>query len=83
MKKRILFHLILMKMLLIGTNLFGQGIQHQTITPPTPEATVFGKFGDIPVSFFTGTPNISIPIWEVNMKSLSLPISLSYHASGV
>ena len=54
-----------------------------SIMPPSPTAAALGKYGDIPVSLYTGTPTISIPIWEVKGKQVSLPISMSYHASGV
>jgi hypothetical protein len=49
----------------------------------SPTAASLGKYGDIPVSYNTGIPNISIPIYTVKAGSLSLPISLSYHASGL
>ncbi len=74
---------IMLAILLLTTNLLGQGIQHQTVIPPTPEAATLGKYGDIPVSHFTGTANVTIPIWEINEKGLKLPINLSYHASGI
>jgi hypothetical protein len=53
------------------------------IIPPSPESASLGKYGDWPVSFQSGTPNIEIPIWELKEKNLSLNISLSYHASGM
>ena len=49
----------------------------------SPTAASLGKFGDIPVSLYTGIPDISIPIYEVRGRNLSLPISLKYHASGI
>lgn len=58
-------------------------VQLNNVVPPSPTAAELGKYGDQPVSYFTGTPQISIPIFEVKGKSLSLPISLSYHASGI
>lgn len=53
------------------------------ITPPSPTAAALGKYGDIPVSLYTGVPNISIPLYEFRSKKLTVPISVSYHASGV
>lgn len=50
---------------------------------PSPNAMSLGMYGEIPVSLFTGVPDISIPIYEVKYKSLTLPISLNYHGSGV
>jgi hypothetical protein len=54
-----------------------------SIVPPSPEAAALGKYGNVPVSLYTGTPNITIPIYEVKSKDISVPINLSYHASGV
>ena len=56
-------------------------IGHVSIASPT--AASLGKYGDIPVSYHTGLPNIDVPIYTVESGSLKLPISLSYHASGL
>ena len=53
------------------------------VIPPSPEAKGLGIYGDIPVSTYTGVPNISIPIYTVKAGKLSLPITLSYHATGI
>lgn len=53
------------------------------LVPPSPNARNFLKYGDHPVSNYTGTPNIDIPIYTVQLKDISLPISLSYNASGI
>lgn len=53
------------------------------VIPPSPNAAAFQKFVEVPVSLYTGTPNISVPIYEIKMGQLSLPISLQYHASGL
>lgn len=52
------------------------------ITPPAPNAASLGKYGQISVGVATGVPDISIPLYEIKTQKLSLPISLSYHASG-
>jgi YD repeat-containing protein len=54
-----------------------------TIVPIAPEAKGIGKFGDVPVGTYTGVPDISIPIYTVKAGKLSLPITLSYHATGI
>lgn len=51
--------------------------------PQSPNVAGLGKYGDYQVSHFTGIPDISIPIFEAKSGSLSVPIVLSYHASGV
>lgn len=52
------------------------------ILPPSPQAAALAKYADIPVSLYSGTPNISIPLYELRERKLTLPINLSYHASG-
>lgn len=49
----------------------------------TPNAAGIARFGNTPVTLFTGTPEISIPLYTLKDGSLSLPISLSYHSGGV
>ncbi|WP_299535743.1 RHS repeat domain-containing protein [Ulvibacterium sp.] len=53
------------------------------ITPPSPTAYELGKYGQIDVGMFTGTPNINVPLYTYNTKNLSLPISLSYSSNGI
>ena len=48
-----------------------------------PEAASLGEYGAVPVSLYTGTPNISIPLGELTAGSYSLPISVSYHVGSV
>lgn len=52
------------------------------LIPPSPEAAALAKYADVPVSLYSGIPEISVPLYEVKERSLSLPIILSYHASG-
>jgi YD repeat-containing protein len=53
------------------------------IVPPSPDAAALGKYGQIPVDKSTGIPSISIPLYDIKTPRFTLPISLSYHASGV
>jgi hypothetical protein len=54
-----------------------------SIVPPSPNVLAFNKYVDMPVSYYTGTPQISVPIYELKMNNFTLPISLSYHAAGL
>lgn len=45
----------------------------------SPTTAAFKVFGDIPVSQFTGTPDITVPLHEVAYKELSVDLSLRYH----
>ncbi|MEC7265768.1 MAG: hypothetical protein VXW38_18660 [Bacteroidota bacterium] len=53
------------------------------VIPPTPEAAQLFKNSEIPVSPFTGRANIDIPIFDLKSDSGSIPVSLSYNASGI
>lgn len=49
----------------------------------SPNASTLGQFGEIPVSQFTGIPNIQIPIYDFTIDGHVFPISISYHTSGI
>lgn len=48
-----------------------------------PEAAFFTKYGNTPVSLYTGTPNVSIPLYEHKGRELNLPITLVYDAQAI
>ena len=48
----------------------------------SPNAAELGKYGKIPVSYFNGLPNISIPLTELRAKNYTLSVYLTYHAGG-
>ena len=52
------------------------------IAPMSPETANIAKFSEVPVSYYTGVPNISIPLANLEARNMSIPISLSYHAGG-
>ncbi|HEY4150987.1 MAG TPA: hypothetical protein VGM41_18745, partial [Chitinophagaceae bacterium] len=54
-----------------------------SVIPASPNAASLGKFGEIPVGYYTGIPEISVPIYEINTGTIKLPISLGYHAGGI
>ncbi|RFS24664.1 hypothetical protein DVR12_05530 [Chitinophaga silvatica] len=55
----------------------------KNLVPKNPVATAFDNYINTPVSLTTGIPEISIPIYTLEVGSYKLPITLSYHASGV
>jgi YD repeat-containing protein len=50
---------------------------------PSPTAANLGLYGEIPVSYYTGTPDISIPLYEIKGKHVNVPITLTYHPSAI
>lgn len=46
--------------------------QEKKITPISPEATALTKMVNNPVNYFTGIPDISIPLYEIKAGGLTL-----------
>ncbi|MBN2349616.1 MAG: hypothetical protein JXJ22_12290 [Bacteroidales bacterium] len=57
--------------------------QMDNIIQPSPDVASLFKFQDIPVNTYTGIPEISIPVYTISDGSISVPVSVMYHASGV
>ena len=53
------------------------------LAPSSPEAAAFTRYGNYQVNLFNGIPDISIPLYEIKVGELSVPISLNYHSSGI
>jgi len=70
-----------MLVLLLTVKISGQ--TPPQLIPPSPTAYSLGKYGDIPVSYYTGVPDISIPIFSLKDQNISADITLSYHGSGI
>jgi YD repeat-containing protein len=89
MNKKILFGLATCSVLLLK-GIYGnaQTSNHdqiavlKNVVPPSPNSSSLGKYGEWPVALYTGVPNISVPVCELKGRTVSVPITLSYHASG-
>lgn len=57
--------------------------QVNKIIPASPNASSLGIYGNTPVGYYTGVPEIKIPIYDLETRGFTLPIALSYHASGI
>jgi YD repeat-containing protein len=53
------------------------------IIPASPEAAAIAKYINYPVDYSTGLVKIEIPLYEIKAGEITLPITLSYHASGI
>jgi hypothetical protein len=73
--------IVLTTMMGIYTQVKGQGLF--TMHPTSPISASFEKYGDYPVSLYTGVPAINIPLYVIDAGECKIPISLSYHASGI
>jgi hypothetical protein len=53
------------------------------LAPVSPNAAALGKFGEIPVGYYTGIPNVSVPLYVLTAGDLQIPVSIDYHAGGI
>lgn len=53
------------------------------ILPPSAKSAAIARYANYPVDYSTGAVNIEIPLYTIRAKDLVLPITLSYHASGI
>lgn len=68
------------------SNLFAQSLTPDKPVvniPTSPEAAIIGRFGDIPIGYYTGTANISIPLYSIKEGDIEIPLTLQYHSSGI
>ncbi|MGH2667479.1 hypothetical protein [Flavobacterium sp.] len=77
---------IVLLLCLQGIVAFGQDPEIKTdlptIIPPSPTVAALMKFEEVPVSNYTGVPDISIPLFSTatRSKDINLDLSLKYHA---
>ena len=55
----------------------------KSVVHPSPQAAAYARYGEYPVDYSTGVPKIEIPLYTLDTGDYQLPISLSYHASGI
>ncbi|WP_339883493.1 hypothetical protein [Polaribacter vadi] len=59
---------------------------YQLLSSPSvqsPDVSAFLKVTQIPVSNYTGRANISVPIYNIKVGNMNVPISITYNSSGV
>lgn len=49
----------------------------------TPEASAFMKYDEESVNEYTGTADISVPLYTIKCKDIEIPLVLRYDASGI
>lgn len=78
------------KLILIALmSIFNQSIYSQVINspnnvfPPSPDASALLEYVNVPVDYYTGVPDINVPLFTLPGRDIAIPIGVSYHASGV
>lgn len=76
-------------LLYLGLFFFNIGLSQNSftldsiVTVKSPDAYAFQEVNLLPVNEYIGRADISIPLWEIELDGLKLPISISYNSSGV
>lgn len=65
-----------------GLKCFSQPVP-TSVAIKSPEVNAFNRFIEMPVSQYSGVPSISIPLYEIQIKGVNVPITLDYHAGGI
>ena len=50
---------------------------------PGPEVANLGQYKTTPVNYFTGVPDISVPLYTIRIGNYTLPLAANYHISSV
>lgn len=79
MKKLLLFSILTWKYFFA----YNQITPPPDVISPSPVSQSFARFGSYPVNLSSGLVDISIPLYEVKVGDISVPITLRYHASGI
>ena len=53
------------------------------IIPPSPKVSSMTKYGEYPVSLYTGLVDITVPVYTIQVNNIQVPIEFKYHASGI
>ena len=55
----------------------------EIVLPPSPESLSQTKYADIPFTHSTGMAELSVPIYVLEGRELTIPISLDYRSGGI
>jgi len=78
-------HLLLLVLALNLPGLTGKGQTPvgSNVIFPSPNVATLQRFVDYPVNYSTGMAQVSIPLYNINLRGYSFPVSINNHASGV
>lgn len=74
--------LLLSTALCLLLTLKGIGQSIPNLIPPSPEASSIVGYGNTNVSYYTGSPSLSIPLYTASSQGFQLPITLNYTGFG-
>ncbi|MBR5101713.1 MAG: hypothetical protein IK092_01135, partial [Muribaculaceae bacterium] len=70
-------------MAVINSNATDYSPHDYSVIPPSPEVSALMQDVEIPVSLFSGLPDIEIPICTVTEGTIEIPVTISYNGGGI
>lgn len=86
MNKRNLFAILLMLMISSAAAVADDALpnlKETQILPQTPNVAPMMEYVDRPVSYFAGTMSVPVPLCDLNIHGVPLPLSLTYSSTGL
>ncbi len=77
MKKIIIILILIQSLVKVNAQL-----KPDSPVPVSPNAASLGLYGQTNTTLYTGSINISVPIYTINLDGKEFPINLSYHSTG-
>ncbi|RPE08430.1 hypothetical protein EGT74_15385 [Chitinophaga lutea] len=57
--------------------------QTETLILSSPDAAALSKYGNVPVSLYSGVPQIKVPPFNGACRDIVIPLELSYHGAHI
>lgn len=58
-------------------------VESPLVIPDSPQSQLFERYINHAITEYSGLPEIAIPLYEIELNGLTIPIALTYHASGI
>ena len=58
-------------------------VNRPSVILPSPQSQVFERYVNHAITEHSGTPDITIPLYEIELDGLKIPLALTYRASGI
>jgi YD repeat-containing protein len=81
--KKYYFLLSFLFVVSITTAQYSSGFGRPFANPTPPSVYSFTKYGDIPVNEYRGIANITIPLYDIKIDDVDVPLNLSYFSGGI
>lgn len=76
-------HILILILLFLSGSVYCQDEQLIPSVPLTPEVAEFTRFLEFPISLYSGSIDITIPIYSIEVDKVNISLELKYNSTGV